>query len=200
MSVPVIMTDADWSGGHYEIYIELGDTDDGRLQRLLTSVWRAAAVDGCYGATYDGPGELQEMPCTVASLRDAGKLKGVVRHPSGQRIVCGCFVIHDDDVPELLSFFIPMGALTAVDPRIGAFPFGPDGGLKSLVWRHPLDEWLADIARAVFNDVGFRLSTIGFELLEAPHEALHGGVPPEERWNAFLISDGGELQYFPANR
>ena len=49
-------TDAEnWSGGFYELALEIGDRDDERLQRALTALWRAAAVTGCYGGRDQEP-------------------------------------------------------------------------------------------------------------------------------------------------
>jgi hypothetical protein len=65
--------------------------------------------------------------------------------------------------PDWLDFYFPVGALTREDRRVGGFPFGPDGGAGSLSWRRPLDEWLAQIGRLVYDSVNYRLALIGFE-------------------------------------
>lgn len=45
MHDPALFTDPEnWTGGFYELSLEIGDPDDGRRQRALTVLWWAAAV------------------------------------------------------------------------------------------------------------------------------------------------------------
>jgi len=201
MDDPSAFTDGEnWSGGFYELAIELGHTSDQRLQRALSTLWRAAAIQGCYGRRDREPGEQDVIACTVASLGEFGLLRGTVRLPAGPRIVCGCVAVREDGGPDWLDFFLPMGALARVDRRVGGFPFGRDGSPASLEWRRPIDDWLATIAHAIFGVVGFRLGLIGFEQSGMTSAAeLHGRVPAE-RWAGYLLPADGLPRYEPANR
>ncbi|WP_326557831.1 hypothetical protein [Micromonospora sp. NBC_01796] len=164
MPDPASFTDEEnWSGGFYELSIELGDLDHQGLQRALTALWRAASIDGCYGSRDHEPGEQAEVPCTVSSLATFGHLRGTVHLPNGHRVVCGCVILGGDEDPEWLDFYLPLGALARVDPRIGGFPFDSRSGEDSLVWRRPLDDWLAAVGTTIFREVPFRLGLIGFE-------------------------------------
>jgi len=69
---PTAFTDPEnWTGGFYELSSEIGDYDDERLQRGLNTLWRTAAVTGCYGNTAREPAVQIAVPVTVASLRSS---------------------------------------------------------------------------------------------------------------------------------
>ncbi len=196
---PMACTDAEnWTGGFYELSLEIGDRDDERLQRALTALWRAAAITGCYPSRDREPADQIAVPVTVASL-DLGHLRGIARPPLGAPVVCGCFATRVDDAEDWLTLYLPLGALARVDRRVGGFPFGPDGEPRSLTWRTSLDAWLAGVATEVFRHVDFRLGLIGFEVDHTTAAELGGGVP-EPRWNGYLLPVGGQLSYTPANR
>ena len=201
MHDPTAFTDQEnWTGGFYELSLEVGDRDDDRLQRALVALWRAAAIAGCYGGTDREPAEQIAVPVTVASLQEFGRLHGVVHPPLGGPVVCGCFATcFDDDNEDWLTLYLPLGALARVERRVGGFPFGPDGGPPSQAWRASLDAWLADVANEVFRHVDFRLGLIGFEV-DLTTAAELDGVVPEQRWNGYLLPADGRLRYTPANR
>ncbi|MFD7258794.1 hypothetical protein [Streptomyces sp. NPDC059874] len=113
--------DENWSGGFYELAIEIGDRSDELLELGLSALWRAAAIDGCYGRRDREPGEEDEVSCTVSSLAEFGHLRGTVALPSGRRVVCGCLAIREDDGTDWLAFYLPVGALSRVDTKIGGF-------------------------------------------------------------------------------
>jgi len=190
--------DANWTGGFYELAIEIGDTSDERLQLALSALWRAAGIEGCYRSRDREPGEQDEIACTVASLTEFGHLQGTVRLPSGQRVVCGCVAVREDHGPDWLDFYLPIEALGRVDHRIGGFPFDQNSGQASLVWRRPLDDWLAAIGTDIFREVDFQLGLIGFETSGNNHSRQLNGTVPEQRWEGYLIPADGTLRYEPA--
>lgn len=189
-----------WTGGFYELSLEVGDRDDERLQRGLSALWRAAAITGCYGNPDREPDGQAAVPVTVASLGEFGHLHGVVRPPVCGSVVCGCFSIcFDDDHADWLTLYLPLGALARAERRVGSFPFGPDGGPSALIWRASLESWLAEVATEVFRHVDFRLGLIGFEVDHTTAADLNG-VVPEQRWHGYLLPTDGRLRYTPANR
>ncbi|MBO0516572.1 hypothetical protein J0695_33090 [Streptomyces beijiangensis] len=194
------MDDENWSGGFYELALEIGERSDELLQLGLSALWRVAAIDGCYGSRDSEPGEQDEVACTVSSLAEFGHLQGTVTLPSGRRVVCGCVAIREDDGPDWLDFYLPVGALTRLDARIGGFPFGQDGGATSLEWRSALDSWLAAIGADIFQEVPFRLGLIGFEVAGETYAEQLNGYAPGERWEGYLLPAGGRLRFDPANR
>ncbi|MFD4668905.1 hypothetical protein ACFWNN_04170 [Lentzea sp. NPDC058450] len=199
MADPASFTDREnWTGGFYELSLEIGDHDDARLERALTALWQAAGITGPYADQRREPADQQEVPATPASLHEFGHLYGVAE-PLGTAVVCGCYVSRFDDAEDWLNLYLPLGALANTDRRIGAFPFGPEGGPQSLAWRTRLDGWLATVAARVFDEVGFRVGLIGFELDYVTAAELAGEVP-DQRWNGYLLPADGRLRHFPANR
>ncbi len=87
-------------------------------------------------------------------------------------------VVREDAGDDWLAVCLPLEALSRIETRVRAFPFGDDGGAESLIWRRPCDDWLAQIGRAVYRGVGFELGAIGFEvsgIVDA--ESVADGVP-----------------------
>ena len=72
-------------------------------------------------------------------------------------MVVGCLATGFDGESDWLTLYLPVGALARTDQRVGAFPFGADGGRSSLGWRAGLDSWLAKVAAGVFSDIHFEL-------------------------------------------
>jgi hypothetical protein len=183
-----------WSGGFYELSIKLKPRDDERLANALLALWRVAGVTGCYAPSPAASKEanlVSHLPVTLGSdgFGDHGHLRGVVGLPSGVQVVCGAVAVRLDEGVDWLDFYVPLGALGEIDPRIGGFPFGDDAGPRSLEWRHPLDAWLADIGMRVGDEVPFELALIGFETYAAPEEFV-----------ARLAREDGVLVYLPARR
>jgi hypothetical protein len=117
---PMAFTDPEnWTGGFYELSLEIGDRDDDRLQRALTALWGAAAITGCYRRRDREPADQVAAPVTVASLQEFGHLHGIARTPLGGSVVCGCFSTRFDDAEDWLTLYLPLGALTRADPRVG---------------------------------------------------------------------------------
>jgi hypothetical protein len=92
---------------------------------------------------------------------------------------------------DTLTLGLPLGCLARLDDRIGAFPFGDDGGMGSLTWRQPLDAWLGGIAQQVRRSVGFKLAAIGLETDVDDVDAAHVTTDAStERPAALVLVDG----------
>lgn len=104
----------------------------------------------------------------------------------------------EEEGPDWLVFSLPLGALERVQPRIGSFPLGDDGGPRSLTWRRPLDLWLADIARGVYDSVRFKLALVGWEPMFEAHADELAGEVPSERDHAYLVPTPSGLSYYEA--
>ncbi|MDG4809520.1 hypothetical protein O7634_22460 [Micromonospora sp. WMMD1120] len=181
------MSDAEnWCGGFYELLLELGATDDLRLDRAVRSLWRAAGVRECRV----GP-DLVEVAPGADALAVDGHLRGTVTLPSGDRVVCGGYA-HRYDSTDSVELYLPLGALERIDRRIGGYPFNDRGGVESLAWRAPLDRWLADVAIRVYDEVPFERALIGFEV----DEDVESGDDPGRAARLLPTTDGWD--YRPA--
>lgn len=177
---------ANWSGGFYQLALELGETNDARLQRALSALWLSAELEGCYRSTECEPDYQDEVPCNVESLVESGHLYATVQLPDSVRVVCGCVAVREEeDQIDWLVFYIPVGAL-------GRVPTG--------LRRQTIDGWLADVGKQIYREVEFRLALIGFEVSGHVYSEQLQGSPPEERWEGYLLPLACDLRYVPANR
>jgi hypothetical protein len=72
-----------------------------------------------------------------------------------------------------------------------------DGSEDSLVWRRPIDDWLATVARRAFEQVPFRLAMIG---LEASDFTNRFAEVPANRYFGYLVPSRDGAAYFPATQ
>lgn len=168
----------DWAGGFYELAVDLGDSNPARLEDALR------ALRECAGMT-------PSQPITASAI--GRHIRGMTSLAGGQRIVCGTWSVQ---LPERdhASFYLPLGALARIDPRVGGYPFEPNA-TGSLTWRRPLDAWLRQLAERVFAVVPFVRGAIGFEA----DDALEAGVS-DDRWCSLLIPEDGALSFRAATR
>ncbi|WP_051426492.1 hypothetical protein [Jiangella gansuensis] len=193
-----------WLGGAYELAIELGDRDDDRLGAGLDAVWRAAGVEDCVGISDDAANAVVESACTLDALLRHGRLAGRTVLPRGRPVACGVRALRGMRAAgggrraavDWLVFFLPVGALDQAEPRSAAFPFR---GGDSLLWRRPLDRWLAGIGARVYAELPYRLGLIGPEVAGLTTARALDGEPPAERWAGYLIPRDGELAYHQAD-
>ena len=169
--------DDNWTGGHYELAVNLGpSSDDARIDAAVAAVEEVAGV--------------RRDPHRPLSRLNAA---GVTTCPSGD-VVCGISVVQEGEGGDDWVFlFVPLGALEKRDPRVGAYPFGHDGGAVSRGWREPLDAWLLDLGRALFTRVRFAYAFAGFETSGESLEELTGDV----RHHPVLVRDGETLRHLP---
>ena len=150
-------------------------------------------MNGCYVAHDVEPSQQPRL-----SPRLDTRLLGVATLPDGEQVACGTFIVPEDDGPDWIGLYLPVDALASVYD-VGDFPF-VDGQL-SRAWREPLDDWLRQIAAAVFVAVPFSLALIGYEVsgMAYADEIRSTGVP-YERWVGFLWGDAEDLTWYPPTR
>ena len=183
-----------WTGGWYELAIELGQRDDERLGHGLTMLWNLAGIQDCKALVSRDPYRLVDAPLTTASL-EQHQLLGAVRVPSSHKVVCAITAVRGDNGPDWLDFGLPLGALAWTDERIGGFPFDPDGGPASLAWRSPIDDWMSSIALNILHTLGLALALIGFEVLgQLRSEEVANQVPEPRHFGIVLPGAFPEYQ------
>ncbi|MHA4814170.1 hypothetical protein ACXZ65_07415 [Streptomyces aculeolatus] len=193
MTSPAAFRDqTNWSDGYYELAIEVGSGDDARIQAVLSALWSAADVYGCFGQNNREPEEQDPVPCTVGSLAEFGHLHGQVRLPAGQLVVCGCVAIRGGDgSSDWLDFYIPLGALD----KVGIAYWDGRPFFRSDV----LDGWLAAVGAEIFKSASFSLGVIGFEVSGCTDASTLAGRLPQTRDVGYLIPQGDVLRYGAAN-
>jgi hypothetical protein len=185
-----------WAGGSYELAIELGPVDHNRLQLAVVAIWGAAEIRGSFVRAEREPRE--HIPAAL-SLPEGGTLYGFLRLPTGKEIVCSVWALTEADGSIWLSLSLPLGALGLLEPRVGSFPLGEDGGPASLVWRRQIDEWFANVvARRVFEQTPFKVGLIGWEPAGEGHAAQPDGAVPAERPHSYVVPVDGVLHYYEA--
>ncbi|MGD1221526.1 hypothetical protein AB9Q10_24245 [Streptomyces krungchingensis] len=193
MTNPAAFRDpSNWSDGYYELAIQVGSTDDAPLQAVLSALWSAADVHGCFGHSNREPEEQDPVPCTVGSLAEFGHLHGRVRLPTGRMVVCGCVAIRGgDESSDWLDFYIPVGALDHAGIAYW------DG--RPFFRSNELDSWLAAIGAEAYKSASFSLGVIGFEVSGCADASTLAGKLPQTRDIGYLLPQGDVLHYGAAN-
>lgn len=193
MTSPAAFRDrTNWSDGYYELAIEVGSNDDARIQAVLSALWSAADVHGCFGRRDREPEEQDPVPCTVDSLAEFGHLSGRVRLPTGLLTVCGCVAIRGgDESSDWLDFYVPLGALD----KAGVAYWDGRPFFRSDV----MDEWLAAIGTETFMSTSFSLGVIGFEVSGCTDASALAGRMPKTRDIGYLLPRGDVLHHGAAN-
>jgi hypothetical protein len=159
-----------WTGESYQLAISYGPLAEVELAGARTEMVAAAGV---------------------RTPKHGGGRGGVVRLPTGRRVVCRVYSGWNDPDNAYLTLDIPLEALRWTDRRIEAFILNEDDGHA---WRPRLDDWLATVGRQVYEAVPFHSALIGCEVtIHGPH----GGPVPETRHVGFLVVRRGELRYLP---
>lgn len=180
-----------WGEGTYELAIEVGSTDDGRLQAVLDAVWGAAGVCGCYGHRDREPEDQEAVPRTVAALEEFGQLLGRVRLPSGELVVCDVTAVRGgDDSGDWLAFGVPLSALRQAGVEFEDGPYFRSAAA---------DAWLAGIGQDAFRAAPFSLGLVGWSVSGLADAETLGGVLPEKRGMAYLLPSGGVLRFGAVN-
>jgi hypothetical protein len=149
-----------WTGGWYELAIQLGPRNDVQLQAAIGILAQAADIAGPWHVQR-ALNSIEPASWTVADLEEH-HLSGELQLPDGRQVICAVIGICLDHDDGWLALCIPLEALCRGDPRVGAFPFDDDDS-ASLTWRRPIDDWFAYLAGEVRAETGFRLAAIGWE-------------------------------------
>lgn len=185
-----------WTGGYYELAIELADTSDSGLLDALRLVWSQAEV---IGPSADAVGLLPagEQKPSIAWLSRM-HLHGEVLLPMGMTAPCGTCIIREEGGPDWVDFYLPLGGLAEVLPAVGGYPL-IDADYEYNEWQRQLDDWLADFGSRVFSKMTYRLALIGFEVSgECYASDIQSTGVPAHRHFGILWPEMGKIAYHPA--
>ena len=188
--------DDNWNGGYYELSIKLGAYDDARLDAALNSLWEAAGLSPAFRWDSTDPGS-EPTPVSAESLL-AGHLHSNAPIPGLGSTLCLVMVVREETYEtgvtryeaDWLDLCLPLGALTNLDHRVGAYPFGDTAGSRA--WREPIEQWFEGIGRAVFGAVPFAHAVTGFEMGGTERSEVMPG-----RVGLFRPTDAGALAIEP---
>ena len=191
--------EADWSDGHHELALELGEPDDDRIERAMAALDDVPELDGWWRSK-DPQDRGDRLPARYSSVDARGYMYGTATLAQGPRTACLAYALRegDEEGPDWLKLGLPMGALVRVLGDVGVHPYEGDRWDPAAPWRRSLDDWLAEVGRTVYEAVPFRLGLIGFEvggLLPLDPAYLD---PAAARPVGLLVPSADSLTYLPA--
>ena len=188
-----------WRGGFYEIEFELGVPSEERLALALQTVWSHPSLEGCYLSREQEPHAQVRVNPRQCAIE--GHLYGIANLPNSARAAWGTSVCRLQDengalLRDFLAFYLPHGALGRTYP-LGGYPFADAD--QAATWRVPLDEWLVELGRYLYERVPFRLALLGFEV-DFPNVSAdfvqRNGIPAE-RFDGYLWQARDQLEWHP---
>lgn len=181
-----------WSGGFFELCIELASSDESVIRQALTALWAQPQLTGYYLHNDREPRE-QERLTDWTSIPE-GHVYGIARLPQGSFVPCiGSILDFESKDGIWLNLCVPSGSVVAHYKDIGGFPFNKESPAKE----HALREiygWLHSIAEGIYQTVHFTVAVIGFEVDLPPQ--LRQGIPPN-RYDGLLLAQDGVLNWYP---
>ena len=180
-----------WSGGYFELALELGPRSDERVRAALSVVWAHPTLAGCFEISDSEPEDQERIaPGDIAIEQNA---YGVADIPGVGRTCCLSIVFRESDGSDWLTLGVPMGSLAHVAPT-GAYPFEDDTDLS---WRSAMYAWLRQIAETVSVHVPFQLGLIEHEVSgdTCADDVRREGIP-SKRWFGYLWPENGQLEWF----
>ena len=185
-----------WTGGFYELAIDVGSTMDELVLTVLQAIWSHPALEGCYLDRTREPADQMRLTMTPELLHRT-HIQGIARLPDNHFLPCGTCLLRDLGDTTWIDFYIPTGALEWVYP-LGGFPFSRQDRNAQRQWQQPLDNWFADLGRYIFEHSAYRFAVIGHEVAaEADAAQISERGIPEQRWMGYLWPTGTTLTYWP---
>lgn len=199
------LSDADlWDGGYLEAAIVLGRRDDPdadeRLVSALSVVWSSDHTFGPHTDRFGfGPDSapLKTIAADTIDLQNPGHLYGWIKLPSGRWTVGGTCVIREeygDPNLDWLDVYLPLGGLSEIDDRVGAYPFGDIATCRD--WLEPVLARLGELVCRVLDNAGGVAAFVGFEVSGTPEADGWNGTIPSERSIGYVTpNDRGVAEY-----
>jgi hypothetical protein len=181
----------DWLDGHYELFMDFDDPyawiDAAQAlwsQPQVSGVWTMREFD------LDTDPRLDAGDVSVACELMTKHLFGVAHLPNGTKAPCGCGISSAER--NWLIFFLPIAGLGNCY-ELGSYPFGDIGR----PWVFEVDQWLVELANAVFRKAPFRAAAVGSELFTLRMLSECSGGVPESRSCGLLLPSGTDLSWYP---
>jgi hypothetical protein len=184
-----------WSGGDFELSIQLGPHDNVKLGRALTALWSHPTLVGCYLENTKDPTQQRRVSPETQPL--VSQLFGTATAPNGCTVVCASLPMRYETGTDYLYFSVPLGSMGRAY-EMGGYPFSD---CLDSEWPTVVSEWYRDIGEAVYDAAGFQLAVIGHEVDPGVSLAQieRNGVP-DERWDGYLYPEDQLLCWYPPNR
>jgi hypothetical protein len=183
-----------WSGGYYELSIELPDTSNKTVEKALTVLWGIPCLDGCYLDSEIEPENQSRLP--TSEYIKSKNLFGIANFPNSKFSCCqSSWMIYEDDNECWIYLNLPLSSLGNVYP-VGAYPF-LENGVSPEIWLKEINGWLESIARSFYNKQKFKVAFIGWEKDDFKiKESIQNGIPGE-RWDGILLPVENKLIWYP---
>ncbi len=196
---PLFLSADAWTGGDYELDVQLGPRSDERLDAALRALWSHPDLSGPFLHADVEPGEQAPVAPAEGAL-------GVASVLGTAPATCRCTTVADDEHGDILNMGLPLGSLQQAWPQVGGYPFladgeGPD---DARAWQEPLEAWLGSIGMHIARQVPFVVGFVCFEgpgLFDVDHATWRRrGVPAERPYGLLWPDDDGTMRWYPATR
>jgi hypothetical protein len=197
-SDPLFKANDTWTGGFYELAMEVGPRSDKNAESVLSAIWSYPDLKGCFLDRSVEPADQKRVQPRL--LDNENHLLGIAHLPNKSHVVCGTCIIREDDGPDWVDFYLPLGCLGRSYP-CGGFPFGKEEDWPGN-WRFELEDWFAGIGLWVAQSASFRVGLIGFEVSGAAYadEIEKDGIPRERFVGYLFPSSEGPMRYHRRNK
>lgn len=182
-----------WTGGHYELAMELGPYSDVRALGALRRLWTCPLLEGGYLRRDQTPVSQVRRPSQEGHLDE--QLYGIATL-EGRKMPCGSFLYRLERGSDWLQFYLPFAPLEQAY-SIDGYPF--TGNADYPEWRRTLDSWFRRIGDYVFEQTPFFLGLVGFEVeitKTSYREVLKDGIP-KFRPDGMLLPKENALEWYP---
>jgi hypothetical protein len=195
-----MFTDKDaWTGGFYELCIEVGKNNKQILDTSIQTLWKVAPLVGCYPSNKQEPHEQQSVTPNLENASQSN-LYSLLKVRELGEIPCAIFVVEEEEGSDWLYLSVPLGWLSENFEGVGAFPFGVEDE-SNRIWREPIEDTYIKIAQDLFEFVKFRVALIAWEIAGIYDlEYLQKSGITEFRGMSYLINDQGNLETYKINK
>ncbi|CAG0928197.1 hypothetical protein TFLX_00793 [Thermoflexales bacterium] len=183
-----------WSGGFYELVLELPESSAIGAKNALAQLWSYSSLTGCFLRRDIEPANQPQV--SPLDIENEGHWYGIATLPNGKTSVCGSFWGDYQASGCWLTWYLPLGSLGTAYP-VRAYPFNLKTEPSPEPWINEISTWLKDIAISIYPQLRFKLAIIGYEVDFFEVKAkLNEGIP-SQRWESLLIPSEDKFVWYP---